>query len=143
MLKFFSICLVFIACLSVKSGAQDIGTDELQLSEKITKKMSNDGYSNKVSFDTATKTFDATTGKKYRVVSAFNASSTAKRRLIVYELREDGSHKKSFTSKSSKGYRDGGAQVFTLNIPALPANETALKMKVDARPAGKVYIFSN
>ncbi len=143
MLKVFFLNLVFVAAISLHSTAQDIGTNEAQLSEKISKKMANDGYSNKVSFDTATKTFAVSTGKKYRVVSAVNASSKEARRLIVYELNEDGSHKKSFTSKSSKSFRDGGAQVFTLNLPALPAKETALTMKVDARPTGKVYIFSN
>ena len=143
MLKFFSICLVLVAGFSVESNAQDIKTNEQELIEKITKKMAIDGFSEMIPLDNPTQTFDARPGKKYRVVFACNASSKEARRFIAYELNKDGSHKKSFTPKTSKGYRDGGAQIFTLNLPVVPANETAVTIKVDTKPKGKVYIFTN
>ncbi len=143
MVRSLFLSVVFAATISFSSVAQNIGTDEPKLVEKLSRKMSSQGFSNKVIYDTASKTFNVETSKKYMVVFAFKASLKGARRFIVYQLNEDGSHKKSFTSKSSKGYRDGGAQVFTLNLRQLPADETALKMKVDARPAGKVYVYSN
>ncbi len=145
-LLFISFFLFASTALFAQSDEDSAVYNESAILEKLTKKATAEGYTQKLqlSFDTS-KSFRAVPGKAYRLILIFRDNiTTPGRRLVVYQRNDSNELKRLYMAKAVNGFKEFRGKAMVTDVAAQPLGETFLKMKIDALPAeGKLYIFTN
>jgi hypothetical protein len=92
--------------------------------------------------DVAQKTFEAQGGLPHIVVFSYNSNSTAKRRMMVYEIGSGGEKKNPKYPNSSKAWQlTPSMHAFSVRLDPQGDQATKTTYKIDTDATAEVYIY--